>query len=821
MVGMSKYDLTPLIAPNLDKHLVFPLLKFTQEQEIYPNEQILKAKIKLLNNNNMVDYAMDIHKSLYHTDDVPQDMIDRRVEVVARLKSLEEAAAPLIGLEQIEALYQYAKFQFECGNYSGAADYLYQYRALCTNAERSLSALWGKLAAEILMQKWYIALEEHNRLKEIIDSKNFTSSLNQVQSRIWLMHWSLFIFFNHDNGKTQIIDLFNQDKYLNAIQTNTPHLLRYLATAFIVNKKRRRQFKEFIKVIQQEQHSFADPITEFLACTSLGSRHETYYELCSIALEVQVDRRRFQLWLFTILNRQQRSILSMIQQVKVIKNGDSLKRTGRGTDGALIFLPPATTEEHLAVQRESKARTTLLQSIPDDHIANFYYMDDARDIWNAIKARFGGNAESKKMRKSMLKQEFLEFRISEAEGVHKGYDRMQKILSQLKRLDAKPDAEEINLRLLRALPSLWFQVALTLKTKGGLEFLSFDDLYYKLKTLEMDIKGYNTFSSSQSAGPSHSAFVSATSTSKKMPYGDSPNYSSSTTYSVPSNSKTGSRRTSNKAGRKIDFDKKESARFNKQKVKCFKCQQRGHFARECREKGEFGMIAGANSEEAIQMMLENLLLWVLLLSDKSSEVKTSDFAFSDSSGKSSEHKPTDFTSCASTSSVSTSVNEVEIESNIGTPIKEPISVQDLPSFTCNSSNKIEHSSRTSCNKNGSFNKKAGHFRKHALSVSKFCFVCGSGTHLIKDCDFYKKQMANTTISIREVPTIRPQPVPTGKPKVTPVPTGKPKVKSVSTALLTITGSLNMDLDLDDLFCCLMDDLGASELTISNFNPADK
>ncbi|KAF5795929.1 putative eukaryotic translation initiation factor 3 subunit E [Helianthus annuus] len=294
-MAMSKYDLTPRIAPNLDRHLVFPLLEFTQERQLYPNDQILKAKIELLNNTNMVDYAMDIHKSLYHTEDVPQDMVDRRVEVVARLKSLEEAAAPLvtflqnpnavqelradkqynlqmlneryqIGTEQIEALYQYAKFQFECGNYSGAADYLYQYRALCTNAERSLSALWGKLAAEILMQNWDIALDELSRLKEIIDSKNFASSLNQVQSRIWLMHWSLFIFFNHDNGRTQIIDLFNQDKYLNAIQTNAPHLLRYLATAFIVNKKRRPQFKEFIKVIQQEQHSFSDPITEFLAC---------------------------------------------------------------------------------------------------------------------------------------------------------------------------------------------------------------------------------------------------------------------------------------------------------------------------------------------------------------------------------------------------------------------------------------------------------------------------------------------------------------------------------------------------------------------------
>jgi translation initiation factor 3 subunit E len=148
-----------------------------------------------------------------------------------------------IGPDQIEALYQYAKFQFECGNYSGAADYLYQYRALCTNSERSVSALWGKLAAEILMQNWDVALEELNRLKEIIDSKvfllmlytlffvvqvhyitnfvlslillqSFSSPLNQLQNRIWLMHWALFIFFNHENGRNGIIDLLLQDRFV-------------------------------------------------------------------------------------------------------------------------------------------------------------------------------------------------------------------------------------------------------------------------------------------------------------------------------------------------------------------------------------------------------------------------------------------------------------------------------------------------------------------------------------------------------------------------------------------------------------------------------
>lgn len=98
-----------------------------------------------------------------------------------------------IGPQQIEALYQYAKFQFECGNYSGAADYLYQYRALCTNSDRSLSALWGKLAAEILMQNWDIALEELNRLKEIIDSKVYP-------------HFTLFTHSPPTHKHMQILD---------------------------------------------------------------------------------------------------------------------------------------------------------------------------------------------------------------------------------------------------------------------------------------------------------------------------------------------------------------------------------------------------------------------------------------------------------------------------------------------------------------------------------------------------------------------------------------------------------------------------------------
>ncbi|GJT31097.1 ribonuclease H-like domain-containing protein [Tanacetum coccineum] len=52
------------------------------------------------------------------------------------------------------------------------------------------------------------------------------------------------------------------------------------------------------------------------------------------------------------------------------------------------------------------------------------------------KLEFGGNEESKKMRKTMLKQQFTEFSVTKEKGLHKGYDRVCSIhLSDICRSD--------------------------------------------------------------------------------------------------------------------------------------------------------------------------------------------------------------------------------------------------------------------------------------------------------------------------------------------------------------------------------------------------
>nr|GEZ04563.1 hypothetical protein [Tanacetum cinerariifolium] len=142
----------------------------------------------------------------------------------------------------------------------------------------------------------------------------------------------------------------------------------------------------------------------------------------------------------------------------------------------------------------------------------------------AIKSRFGGNDESKKMQKYLLKQQFEGFSVSTSEGLHKGYDRFQTLLSQLEIYGA------------------------------GLDTLSFDDLYNNLRVFEHDVKGTTASSNTHNV-----AFVFAKNTS-----------------SMNDNN--------NDDIEEMDLKWQDPVGFDKTKVECFNCYKIRHFARDCRAK---------------------------------------------------------------------------------------------------------------------------------------------------------------------------------------------------------------------------------------------
>ncbi|GJU85500.1 hypothetical protein Tco_1293046 [Tanacetum coccineum] len=152
--------------------------------------------------------------------------------------------------------------------------------------------------------------------------------------------------------------------------------------------------------------------------------------------------------------------------------------------------------EVIQKRKRKKSKDYLAHVYTKDHLAKFHKMTDAKEMWEAIKSRFGGNDESKKMQKYILKQQFESFSVSNLEGLHKGYDRFQSLLSQLEIHGAGVSTEDVNQKFLRSLPASWSQVPLIMRTKPGVDTLSFNDLYNNLRVFESDIKGFTASSSS-------------------------------------------------------------------------------------------------------------------------------------------------------------------------------------------------------------------------------------------------------------------------------------------------------------------------------------
>ncbi|GJT03196.1 ribonuclease H-like domain-containing protein [Tanacetum coccineum] len=305
---------------------------------------------------------------------------------------------------------------------------------------------------------------------------------------------------------------------------------------------------------------------------------------------------------------------------EVIQNGNGPVSVTTDTSGQIKILPPKTAEEIVARERERKARTTLLMAIPEDHLAKFHKMTDAKEMWNAIKSRFGGNDESKKMQKYILKQQFEGFTVSNTDGIHKGYERFQSLLSQLEIHGAGVSTEDANQKFLRSLPSAWLQVSLIMRNKPGMDSLSFDDLYNNLRVFENDVKG----STASSSNLQNVAFVSENTSSTNdvsTAYGVSntsghnSKHEQTSSYSLLASQSSCPqldhedldqvdeydleemdlkwqvamismriKKFYKKTGRKLQFDAKEPVGFDKTKVECYNCHKTGHFARECRTK---------------------------------------------------------------------------------------------------------------------------------------------------------------------------------------------------------------------------------------------
>nr|GEW80308.1 ribonuclease H-like domain-containing protein [Tanacetum cinerariifolium] len=250
------------------------------------------------------------------------------------------------------------------------------------------------------------------------------------------------------------------------------------------------------------------------------------------------------------------------------QNGDSPVPT-RIVEGVVQPVAPTTTEQKLARKNELKARGTLLIALPDKHQLKFNSHKDAKTLMEAIEKRL--------------------------DQIH---DRLQKLVSQLEIHRVSLSQKDVNLQFLRSLPAEWKTHTLIWQNKTDLEDKCLDDLFNSLKIYESEVK----HSSSIDTDSHNLAFVSSTPTNSTT---DS--VSAAVNVSAVGTKLTAStlpnidvddleemdlkwqmamltmraRRFLQKTGRNLGANGPTSMGFDMNKVECYNCHRKGHFAREC------------------------------------------------------------------------------------------------------------------------------------------------------------------------------------------------------------------------------------------------
>lgn len=302
MSNNKNFDITPLMAPYFDVHMVSPLLDFLLEIKLYDPKKITIEKIRAVERTNMIELVEEEYERYPQDADLQQEynarktaladrknqifaIIDNEPEVVQKVATFFKNTDMIntlrenntltvenlhqhhgITLEALEAYYKFSKFKYECGMYIEAEDMLGNYLSVITPSllptTSYQSAVWGRLACRILQAKWTDSLLDLKAVKDSIDIRHH-APMDQLKQRAWLMHWALFVYLNQRDGVDALVDLYSERFYLQTLENLCPWLLRYYTVAMILSPSRRRtSLKDILSIIQSLKYLYSDSVTD-------------------------------------------------------------------------------------------------------------------------------------------------------------------------------------------------------------------------------------------------------------------------------------------------------------------------------------------------------------------------------------------------------------------------------------------------------------------------------------------------------------------------------------------------------------------------------
>ncbi|KAJ9563108.1 hypothetical protein OSB04_008268 [Centaurea solstitialis] len=284
--------------------------------------------------------------------------------------------------------------------------------------------------------------------------------------------------------------------------------------------------------------------------------------------------------------------------------------------------PPRSDADRKRRQTEMKALSTLLLAIPNEYQHQFSTYTDAKSLWTALEKRFSGTKSTKRNQKAILKQQYENFTSLKNESMTQTFDRFNKLIE----------------KFLRSLGEEWTMYTVSFRQGDDLEDKELEDLYNDLRIFEAEVE-----KKKRPIGYSHNAAL--LSSENPSSFNTTASYNTAANETVSNSSQETNediileaflashvksslinddldqinaddleemdikwqmtmltlrmKRFIRRTGRNnFDVKRGDKAGFDKSKVRCYKCNEPGHFARECKGGTTNHQNTGSGSSQA-------------------------------------------------------------------------------------------------------------------------------------------------------------------------------------------------------------------------------
>ncbi|KAJ0481805.1 putative transcription factor interactor and regulator CCHC(Zn) family [Helianthus annuus] len=295
-----------------------------------------------------------------------------------------------------------------------------------------------------------------------------------------------------------------------------------------------------------------------------------------------------------------------------------------------------TETDYQKFELDAKAFSIIASALPNEIYAGLLHCDNAKELWDALKEQFGGTEEVIENNREILNQQYETFCHVKGESLTQQYERFSCLISELRLVKTTFTNSTQNSRFLRLLPEKWDTIAFVTRNSPEFKDLTLTQLHGRLLTYERELNQKRKLQESGKTVDDYSFGNTALlgqeesgGSGKDQGYDHFIDITAGANFNNPDPHSTGYAFTANEnqmsdnlsfelndlqhfdptdleemdilhqlallSVRTSKFYKRTGRKFpglhgnlrvglDKSKIKCYKCNRLGHFARECRSQ---------------------------------------------------------------------------------------------------------------------------------------------------------------------------------------------------------------------------------------------